>query len=162
MLPRQRLELADECPMPPAGQVSINSVLEAVEAKLLQTTDFGLRKTVVGEVSEWRPPPERERLLQPPLGLQTQEAGEVELIRLDTQQVPGRLRLNALLAEELPQLRDVDLQRFLRRRGRLLLPKRVDQTVAGHDAVRLQQEECQQRALLLPTKIERQPVRSHL
>src|SRR5207253_2833221 len=61
-----------------------------------------------------------------------------------------------------PQLRDVDLQRFLRRRGRLLLPKRVDQTVAGHDAVRLQQEECQQRALLLPTKIERQPVRSHL
>src|SRR5205807_1270488 len=36
------------------------------------------------------------------------------------------------------------------------------QTVAGHDAVRLQQEECQQRALLLPTKIEHQPVRSHL
>src|SRR5437764_1118288 len=54
------------------------------------------------------------------------------------------------------------MQRLARGRRRLLLPERVDQSIARDDTVRLHQEQREQRALLLPTQVERKPVRSHL
>jgi hypothetical protein len=42
------------------------------------------------------------------------------------EQIAGRLRLQALLAEQFAQLRDVHLQYLLRRLGRIFLPERID------------------------------------
>src|SRR6266571_1245960 len=101
MFGRQPLELAHERVVPPAGQVPLDSLLETDEPKLFEASDFGLSETIVRELGERWPVPERKRLLQTSLRLQSPEAREVELIRLDAQQVAGRLRLQPLLAEEL-------------------------------------------------------------
>ena len=68
--------------------------------------------------------------MQLPFCLETLEAREVELVAVRVQQVARRPREQALLAEQLAQLRDVHLERLLRRRGRLFLPERVDQPLA--------------------------------
>jgi hypothetical protein len=55
-------------------------------------------------------------------------------------------------------LRDVDLQRLLRSVRRLVGPERLNQAIAGNNSVRLEQEHCQQDALLLPSQVKRTPV----
>jgi hypothetical protein len=54
---------------------------------------------------------------------------EVELIGFRMQQIARRPGEQALLAEQFAQLRDVHLDRLLRRRSRLFLPERVDQPI---------------------------------
>ena len=86
--------------------------------------------------------------LKPAVLHQALEAREVELILVDAQQVAGRLRLQAVLAERLAQLRDVDLERLLRCLRRLFLPERVDQAGGGNDLVGVQEKHRQQRPVL--------------
>ena len=76
------------------------------------------------------------------------EAEEVELALSDPDQVAGRLRQQALPAERLPQLRDVDLERLLGRLGRLVLPERVGQALGGDGLVRVQEKHREERTVL--------------
>ena len=55
---------------------------------------------------------------------------EVELIGFRVEQIAGRPSEQSFLAEQLAQLRDIHLDRLLRRRGRLFLPQRGNQSVA--------------------------------
>lgn len=61
---------------------------------------------------------------------------DVELTRLDTQDIAGSRRRQALLAEALAQTRDVDLD-VLRRRLRCLTEQLVSQSVDGDGFVRM-------------------------
>ena len=158
----ERLELRDELDVAASLEVAVDAVLDRGESKLLEARNLVLREAVICNVGKRCAPPESERLLNASRSPERVEAVEVELARVNTQQVAGCLGRDALGAEQLPQLRDVPLQRLARSRCRLLLPERVDQSIARDDAVRLQQEQREQRALLLPTQVEREPVRSHL
>ncbi len=162
MLADQSLQLADELRMAPQGEIALDPPFQTDNAQLLEPSDLRLGEALVGELGERGVPPERQRLLQLPLFLQALEAREIELIGFDPQQIAGHLRLHALPAEHLSELRDVHLQSLVRRRRRLVVPQRVDQPVAGDDPVRLHQEQSQKRALLLPAEIERSSVRQDL
>jgi len=83
------------------------------------------------------------------------EAVEVELVAVDSEEVPRCFRLEALLAEHSAELRDVDLDRFPSRLGRLLTPESVEQAVARDDLVGIQQQHCEQASLFRPAHIER-------
>ena len=87
---------------------------------------------------------------------------QIQFTNLDPEQVTRRPRFQTFLTEQLAQLRDVDLERLLGRLRRLLLPERIDQAIARNDPVRLQQQNRQQDALLLPPKLDRLPVGKHL
>ena len=138
------------------------ALLEAAEPQLLQPADLGLREALAGELRERRATPQRQRLVELALGLERLEAVEVELAGLDAQQVAGRPRLDPLAAEELAQVGDVDLQRLVDGRRRVLLPQRVDQPVSRDDAIGVEQQQGQQRALLEAAHLERPPIRVHL
>jgi hypothetical protein len=86
---------------------------------------------------------------------------QVERARLDVQQVARRARdehpvAATVRAERLAKPRDVDLQRVAGGSGWVVGPQLLDQPVARHDAVGLEQQDRQQRPLLGPT--EREPV----
>ena len=67
------------------------------------------------------------------LGDQPLEALQVDLLRLDLEQVAGRPRHERLGRQQLAQPRDVDLHDRHRRLGRLVAPELVDQAVARDD-----------------------------
>ena len=96
------------------------------------------------------------------LAVQMPEALEVDLVRIGAEQVAAGLRDDAVAAEGLAQLRDVHLQRLAGGRRRRVLPKRVDQALARDGAVRLEQEQREQRALLVAAELEHSPVVDNL
>ena len=73
---------------------------------------------------------------------------------LDVEDVAGRPRLQALAAYELAQLGDVYLERLLGRLGRLVLPQRIDQPVARNHPIGLEEQQREERALLVPAEVE--------
>jgi hypothetical protein len=75
---------------------------------------------------------------------------EVELVRLDLEDVPRGLRLQVRFTKYAAKLRHIDLDGLPGRPGRGLTPERIDQAVGRDDSVRIQQEHCKQRALLAP------------
>ena len=156
------LELAHHPGVLPERQLPLDPLLDAGEAKLLEPCDLRGGEPVRGEVGEGRAAPQRKRLVEPPRRAQALELGEVELVVLDCDQVPGRLPLQALVTDRLAQLGHVDVQRFVDRLGWVVLPEQVDQPVAGHDAVALEQQRGEQRTLLGPAQVERSPIRADL
>ena len=52
MLAHERLQLADQFRVPSVREVELDPLLEACEAKLLQTGDLGLGEALVGEVRQ--------------------------------------------------------------------------------------------------------------
>jgi hypothetical protein len=83
------------------------------------------------------------------------EAGEVELLGLDVQQVAGGAPLQALCREQLAQRGDVDLERRCRRLGRALAPEAVAQHVVGDGLVRVQEQDRQKGALVASAQGQR-------
>ncbi len=161
MLLDESLQLGDELGLPARCEVRLDPLLEAREAELLEPGDLALREPQLGELREWRAPPEGQRVLQLSLGPQPPEAGEVDLVGVGTEQVAGSPRQQAVLAEQLPEVRDVHLQRLRRGCGRVFLPEGVDQPLPGHGRVRLENQERQERALLLAPEVERVVVGAH-
>ena len=95
----------------------------------------------------------RERL--PALLEQALEAVEVKVTGSDVQQVAGCLRDEHLggvakvrRLEGLAESGDVDLDELLCGSGWLIPPELVDQPIARHDLVRVQEQHGEQRALL--------------
>src|ERR687892_2640085 len=104
--------------------MGLEPLLERCLAQLLQPADLPLSEPLVDELGERRPPPERERLLQggerrlrrsagkllPRLLDQPLEADGIDEIGVGAEQVARRPREERLPPDELPQLRDVDLE----------------------------------------------------
>ena len=102
MLAHELLELADERPVLTLLEVLLDPALETGKAKLLQPGDLSLREALVGELGEWRPAPQGERL--PRLALrEALEALEVEFVLRDAESIARHLRLQPLLPERLAQ-----------------------------------------------------------
>jgi hypothetical protein len=147
-------------------EIGLHPLLESREAELFEPEAFSLRERDPSELGERRPSPQRKRLTQgvrgalrvtsgqsvPTLADEPLEALEVERIRLGAHPIAGGARLDALTAERLPQLRDVHLEGRARSLRRLVSPNLVDQAIARDDAVRVQEEESQERALLPPAE----------
>ena len=158
MLGDQALELADELAGAAEGEIRVDAILERGEAKLLEPADLTLRPWLVGELDEWRAAPEREglpqalgcgrRLCPSRLGHETLEAVQIETIRLDAELVARRPGDDRLVAERLAELGDVRLQDLRRRGRRTTGPEILDQPVARHGLVRVQEQDRQERTWL--------------
>ena len=159
MLRAQRLDLADERELPAKRQFRIDSFLDAGKPQLFEPLDLDACERLELEVGEWPPFPEclcltkrgdrrgripgSQRLA--PVGRQPLEALQVELARLDAQQVAGGPRNQARLVagdrvEHLAQPRDVVAKRVVCGVDALLREELADQAVAGDGAIRAEQE----------------------
>ena len=146
----ESLQLGDHLGVPAELEIEVDPVLQRRQPQLLQPEPVELRLAA----------PERERRTEPlgalrgrerlGLGAQLLEPGQVEIGGGDLDHVAGAPPLDHVVPERLPQLRDVDLERVLRRLRRLVAPERVRQAVDRDDVVRVQQQRRQQRARLRP------------
>jgi hypothetical protein len=122
---------------------------------------LGARKGRVAEVGKRRPAPELGRVPELLRRLGGRTAGEVgpsvvdhaleplriQLLALDTKQVPRAAGDEQTWLKELSQLRDAVLNDLRRRRRRIALPELVDQAIARDDLVRVQEQHRQQLSL---------------
>ena len=148
------LQLAGQLVVPTGFEVLIDALLETCESRVLQPGDLRPGKAARTELRQRFPAPERERVARLALLSEPLKTGQVELALFHPQQVarlPGR---DPLLAEHLPEPRDVHLERLLRGLRRSVLPQAVGQPVGRDDAVRVEEEHRQERALLRPAEIE--------
>ena len=166
VLGHKRLHLADEIRVTAEREIGLDALLERHEPQLLEARDRRLGERLVREVGKRLPTPQRERRAQEPCRLLrvagracsaraielALEARDVELVRLDSGDVPGWTGrdhgLAAGLSQSFTQLGDVDLDDLRGRRRRLVAPELVDQAVNRNDLVRPQQEDGEQRTLL--------------
>src|SRR5581483_7456201 len=103
-------------------EIRLDPLLEAPQPQLLEPSRLGLRELVVPEVGERRPTPQRERLAQraggglavEPGGLAEEplEPRRVEVVGIEAQHVAAGTGLHRVVAETLPQLGDVPLERL--------------------------------------------------
>ncbi len=89
------------------------------------------------------------------------EPSQVELLRIDAQDVAGGPQPDRLRAERLSQARDVVLERGGRRLRRPFTPQHVDQPVAGDRLVRVEEEIREERARQSPLQRDRPAVLDH-
>jgi hypothetical protein len=154
MLLDERLELGDDGSVPSRGKISLDALLDTREPKLLETRDVRLRKRLVGQVGERCSTPDRESIPRAAGRGERFELVGVELARVNPKLVPRRTRRNAVAAKRLAQLRDVNLERLLRRSRRLVPPQCLDEAVDGDDTVRLHEQPREQHTLLLAAEID--------
>ena len=149
----------------PTARSASMRCLEGREPQLLQTGDVRLGERLVGEVGQRVAAQEREGVREHLCGVrgggrargreEIAEAGEVELVGTDAEDVSGRARREAVGAQVLAQPRDVHLDGLRRRRRRIVAPQRGLDPVERHRLVRVQQEEREDRALLRASQCDR-------
>jgi hypothetical protein len=165
----ERLELRDQRPLAPERELGLDALLPRDQTQLLEPLDVDARKQLELEVRErprHRPSPSRSTLAARPASpcSSARRPSASSLSKRcrsrspgSTCKVPGRAReQDRVGAERVMQPRHVDLDGVARRHRRVLGPQLLDQAIAGHDPVGLQQQDGQQRALLRST--ERKPV----
>ncbi len=164
--PHERLQLGDELGTTAEIELRLDATFDRVLTQLAEARRLRLDEGLVLEVGERRAPPERERRAQrcgtrPRVcarGAREQplELVQVELIRCDSEHVAGTACLQhvAGAAQRLPERRDVDLDCLRRGARDLLGPERLREAVCGHDLVRVEQQEREQRPLPRGTEIE--------
>ena len=145
------LELGDERRLPTERELCVHPLLEHREPQLLEPFARRLGERLVGEIGERRPAPElervaKERRLGAPvatrtrrggLGCQVLEAGKVEVVVTNREQVAGRPRLDRFRrAERAPELGDLPLHLRDRGDGRAPGVQLVREPLDRHDAVR--------------------------
>jgi hypothetical protein len=148
MLANERLELPDQTSVPAERELGLDPLLEGLELHLLEAEDLTGRKPLRGEFAERPAAPECESFLKPAqrilrrqrprLGDELLEPLEVELSRIDVQRVSRSARVDAVLTEQLPKLRDVDLKALGRARRRPVAPQELDQQRGRKNLVRVQ------------------------
>ena len=158
----QRLELCNNVDVTTGRKISVDPPLHCVEVQLLEARDLLPRERLVGKVRERRRTPQRQRVAQllrcpfwtrvPRLGDQPFKPRGVQLGRVDPQDIAGRAGDEPALAELLAQRGDIHLDALGDRRGRRLAPQLVDQLLARDDLVGVEQQDREQRALLVPTQ----------
>jgi hypothetical protein len=154
----ERLELTRDLGVAAAGELGVEPLLVRGEPQLVQPGDLGLSERLVRQVGERRPPPQIESVAQQlrrrrgscaaGLGDELLEALEVELTRLEAQDVAGRARDDHTRSELPAQLGDEDVDALDDRRGRRLAPELVDQPLGRDHLVRVQEQDGEQRARL--------------
>ncbi len=177
MLGDEFLELGDELRMTTEGDVGIDPILERREPQLLEALAGCRSERLVGEIGEWRPSPEVERLAEERgrrarvvtrprtlgLGRQVLEAREVEVIVADPECVSGRPRLDrSRRTERPPELGDLPLHLRDRGDGRATGVQIVREALDRDDAVRVQQQDRERRALTRPAEPDRAAVADDL
>ncbi len=151
---------------PPALEVGVDPLLERGEAQLVEPPDLALRESLVGEVGERRPAPERQAQLEA-LGLARRHAKRARIARASCSKrprsvssgaarsmYPGGLVSSAVGSERLPQLGDHVLKRGRRRPRWVLAPELVEEPVGGDDTSRVERKQTEERALLLAAEHE--------
>ena len=175
MAERERLDAAGHLGGAPGGELGVDPILAAGEAELLQVRPLDLGERL-GELGERRPAPQVERVREElgravrvaglerraPLGPEPGEPGEVERLRLDRDEVAGRLRPERLRGQRLAQLRDVDLHHLRRGPGRLVAPEVVHEPVDRDGPVRVQEEPGEERTRLAAAERDRLAVLDRL
>ena len=73
----------------PRVQHRSDAVLVRSEAQLRKPGGPGLGERFVAQLTERRPAPERQRFIRLPLGDEPLEPRRIQLLRLDSEQVPG-------------------------------------------------------------------------
>ena len=164
MLGAERLELGHELALPPEGELGLDPVLDGCEAKLLEPLDVDARERLELEVGERSPLPERlgsaqlsrredrvpccERLTT--AREQALELLEVELARLDAQQVARRPGGDArrVVVQRLAEPRDVVAEGVVGRVHALVGEELRDQSLTGDNAVRTQKQQGEEGPLL--------------
>ena len=147
--------------MPAAFEVGGDARLERRQPTLLEPRRLGLGEGLVGNVGERRAPPERERLperVRLPRGGKPLEALDVELVRLDPDDVAGRPGEDPFGAQRLAERMHVHLQRAGGALGRGLAPDPVDETIRGDRLVGLEQQQSEQRPRPFPAERQRNAV----
>jgi hypothetical protein len=151
----QLFELGYQHGAAPSGQVGVDPILQDREACFFKLTGSVLRERLVAKIREGRAPPDRKRVAKKPrIALRATflrellEAVQVELALLEAKAVPGRLSYEPVLSERSSQLGDGVLENLRGYRRWLLSPKRVDQAVARHELVGMQEEVGEERKLL--------------
>ncbi len=175
VLDDQRLELTEHLVVAAEPELGLDPVLGRREPQLVEPRDLALDERVVAEIRERLPTPERQRLLQELGGLAVRAPAErcrsfhgeplealgVQLVGLDPQAVGAALGRQAV-GDDLPHLRDVDLERVRRGRGRLLAPQVLDQEIGSDELVSVQQKQREQCTRLTAFYRERRAIRFDL
>ena len=148
MLANERLEFPDQTSVPAERELGLDPLLEGFELQLIEAEDLAGRKALRSEFAERPAAPEREsfpkpaqrivRRQLPRLADELLEPLEVELAGIDAQRVSRSARVDAVLTEQLPKLRDVDLKALGRTRRRPVAPQQLDQQRRRKNLVRVQ------------------------
>ena len=136
-------------------------------SELLEPGDLRLGEWLEGEVAQRRTAPELQRVAQQfeAVGGSARSAArdepfgarDVELRRVGAEGVAGRLGDEAVLAEELAQPRDVDLDALGRSTRRRRAPQFVSEAVGRDRLVGVQQQHRKQRPLLDAAELRAEP-----
>jgi hypothetical protein len=164
--PDERAELRHELGMPATLEIGVDARLDGGKPELLERRRFAGREGGV-DVGERRAAEEPVRLAEHAralgevgdracVGDRGAEPVEVELARLDAEQVSGRAG-DEPVAEHLAQTRDLVLKRCVRVPGRRL-PQLLDEPVRGHHTIRVQEQVREQGTLARPAERERSAV----
>ena len=142
-----------------------------MQPQLVEMLRLGGAPRLLGQVGERRPAPERERLSQvvgrivraprferrPAALEQALEAVEIELVRVDDDAVAVAGGLDPLRAERAPQPVDVHLQRLHGGCRAVPRPRARRQLLGRHHAPAVDEQQCEQRALLRRAERSRSP-----
>ena len=178
VLGHERLELADEVVVSALSEVGLDAVLDRGQPELLQATELRSHERLLGEVRKRRPMPQRQAVAQlgrpracvsslqqlPPLPHEPLEDVHVDPLRIDPKLVAAWMRdeqrfrfarRRRLGLQQAPQLGDVVANHLLRGLGRLVPPNLLDQPLDCEGAVRIQQEDREQRTLSDSSKLHK-------
>ena len=177
------LELADEVVMVSERQVGVHAILQGASMQLLEARDLRLGKRLVPELGERRTAPQSQCAVKrpargariavrqsPPTGVQQcLKPLDIELLGLDAQHVPGEQRVTTTLRAPVvrpgsrpAQPRNGHLESPDRLLAVLAAPQLIDQVVARHHLVGIQQQQGEQRSLLWAPKRESPVAVGHL
>ena len=166
----ERLELGHERRVPAERELGLDPLLERREPQLLEPLDGRARERLVREVGERRPAPEVERLAEqrgrgrgvvvaasaPASAVRRSKRARSKRLVAEPEDVAGRPRLDRVgRAERAPQLGDLALHLRHRRDRRPSGVELVGEPLDRHDAVRVQQQDRERRALPRPAEPDR-------
>ena len=158
MLADERLELAGHLAVAAAGEVRVDAVADARQAKILQPRDLRLREPGVGHVGEGRPAPQLQGAPQRGRGLPGLAGAElrpavadkplelvgVELARRQPQRISASLRAKDALAERAAKPRGDDVDRLPAASRAGTLPELVEGSIDRHDGAAMKQQQSEQ------------------
>jgi hypothetical protein len=146
----QSLELGHELRSGSKLQLCGQQLLQRIDAKLLEPTDFALCELLVTDVDQWRAAPEAERLLEQANLLddaraagsveQSLEAERIDAVLRDGKDIATEGRLEHVAAECATQTRDYVCVATLVRSPGHSRPQVVDQLIGGAKLARMQEQ----------------------
>ena len=163
----ERIELGHELSVEAERELRVDALLEADEALLLEPRLLEPGERLL-ELGERRAAPQPQCAAQRGGGLlraagrerfasrrmEALEGAQVERMAVEREAVPGRTGLDQPLRHVLAEQRDGDLHHLGCARRHVLAPEVVDDPGRRDDAIRVQQEQRQQRLLLAARQVD--------